>query len=233
MEDEDSTSPLYIGCCAYFEAVAGVSYCKGPTWSSGGYSVSGNKAESVHLAGKFIRYKRIQQLDQFWAKLKEDVDVKKTAPGWVSFFSSWPVCLVVGIMVCEDVELSPDGAQSRIHEGKAELPIGQIALTAGIPNGVGDLQGTLASNQQTVTIFKAKVGKSNIFAVELRKITTGLFKQTLLRLMGDGPMVDGIRLASDEFDDEEDIDKPVAAEDLILDEFGPEDYEDMVEQGIL
>lgn len=196
----------------------------------GGYSVSGNKEDSVHLAGKFIRYKRIQQLDQFWAKLKEDPDVKETAPVWISFFNTWPVCLVVGIMICEDVELFMDGAQSRIHEGNVELPIGQITLTAGVPNPVGDLvdpQVKLASTKQTATIFKARMGKSSIFAVELRKITTEVFRQKVLQLKSDGPEVDATRLAGDE-SDEEDLDKPIVAEDLIIDDLGPEDYEDMV-----
>jgi hypothetical protein len=199
--------------------------------SIGGYSVSGNKEDSVHLAGKFIRYKRIQQLDQFWAKLKEDADVKKTAPGWISFFNTWPVCLVVGIMICEDVELSMDGAQSRTHEGNVELPIGQITLAAGVPNPVSNLvdpQVKLASTKQTAAIFKAKMGKSSIFAVELRKVTTGMFRQKELQLKSDGPEVDSTRLAGDESDDEEDLSKPVVTEDLILDELGPEDYEDMV-----
>ncbi|CAI6089272.1 unnamed protein product [Clonostachys chloroleuca] len=199
--------------------------------SIGGYSITGNTEESVHLAGKYIRYKRIQQLDQFWAKLKEDADVKQTVPGWISFFNTWPVCLVVGIMVCEDVELSMDGARSRTLEGKIELPIGQITLAAGVPNPVADLSDPhvkLTSTNQTATIFKAKMGKSSIFAVELRKISTELFRRKLLQLRSDGPGVDGIRLAGDESDDEEDLEKPVAAEDLILDELSPEDYEDMV-----
>lgn len=199
--------------------------------SIAGYKVSGNTEESVRLAGKFIRYKRIRQLDQFWAKLKEDADVKESAPKWISFFNTWPVCLVVGIMICEDIELSMDGAQSRAHEGHVELPIGQITLAAGVPNLVGDLVGPqvkLASTKQTASIFKAKISNSNIFAVELRKVTTEVFKRNLLWLKSDGPEVDATRLASDEWEDEEDLGQPVDADDLILDEFGPEDYEDMV-----
>ena len=199
--------------------------------SIGGFSVSGNRDESVHLAGKFIRYKRIQQLDRFWARLREDKDVKTTAPGWISFFNTWPVCLVVGIMVCEDVELSMDGAQSRTREGNVELPIGQVTLAAGVPNPASNMvdpKVKLASSKQTATIFRAKMGKSSIFAVELRKVTTELFSRKLLRLKSDGPDVDDTRLAGNEWDDEEYQDQPVAAEDMILNEFSPDEYEDMV-----
>ncbi|KAH6869557.1 hypothetical protein B0T10DRAFT_371138, partial [Thelonectria olida] len=199
--------------------------------SIGGFSVSGNREESMYLAGKFIRYKRIRQLDRFWAKLLEDEDVKATAPRWISLFNTWPVCLVVGIMVCEDVELSMEGAQSRKLEGNVELPIGQITLAAGAPNPVGDKvdpQVKLASAKQTATIFRANMGKSSIFAVELRKVTTDLIRWKLLQLKNEGPGVDNTRLASDESDDEHYQDQPVAGENMILDEFSPDEYEDMV-----
>jgi len=200
--------------------------------SISGYSFSGNKEDSIHLAGKFIRYKRIQQLDQFWAKLKEDPDVKKTTPGWVKFFNDWPTCLVAGIMICEDVELEWEGTQSRKQEGEAEIPIGQITLAAGVPNPVGDQLDPrlkLASTKKTANIFKSKMGTSKIFAVELNKITTPLFRKKELELKNEGVNVDSTRLAGNgEEDKEEDLNEPVDASNLILDEFAPEDYFDTV-----
>ncbi|CAN9384246.1 unnamed protein product [Alternaria alternata] len=50
---------------------------------------------------KHIQYKWIQQFDQFWARLREDPDVKR-----------------IGIMICEDVGISMDAA--KIRERKAQ-----------------------------------------------------------------------------------------------------------------
>jgi len=197
--------------------------------SIAGISFRGNTEDSVQLAGKRITYKRLQQHDQFWTKLRADPDVRATVPGWISRFSTWPVCLVVGIMICEDVELSFEGERSIKREGKTELPISKITLTASTPNPAGDTgdpQVSFMANRQTITVFKAKVEERRIFALELRKITTKGWVNKELTLRNEGPEVDETRLAAGE-SDEEDDDRLENIEDLVLAEFSNEEYEDM------
>lgn len=192
----------------------------------GGFSIKGSKQESVRLAGKLIRYKRIRQLDQYWERLLENQEVKSIVPGWISLFNAWPVCLVAGIMVCEDVELSVDGAHSRQVEGHVQLPLGQITLGPQAGGNTMNPQATLAAGMQTASIFKAKMGKSNIFAVELRKVTTDMFRRKQLRLKRTGPDIDEHRLAGDDSDGDFE-EGPAPGEKLILDNLTAEELEDM------
>ena len=200
--------------------------------SVAGVSFKGSTENGVQLTGKFIRYKRLQQHDQFWPKLKADPDVRATVPRWVSRYRA-PVCLVVGIMICEDVELSFEGKQSLEREGKVELPISKITLAAGAPNPVGDAvdpQVSVGASRQTVTIFKGKVGESRIFALELKKVTTEGWIQKDLRLRSEGPQIDPTRIAAGRSDDEddEDDDEQSKIEELVLGGLSAEEYEDMV-----
>ncbi|KAJ8117107.1 hypothetical protein OPT61_g1614 [Boeremia exigua] len=198
--------------------------------SIGNFHVSGNKEDSVHLAGKFVRYKRIQQLDQFWAKLKEDASVKTTVPKWVKRHGAWPVCLVVGIMICEDVEYCIDAKQSSERQAQGEVPIGQIVLasTGVSPGQAVDPKLAVGSSKHTATAFKAKVGESSIFAVELRRITTSWLSASL-NLKEDGPKVDGTRLAGTGSDEEEVKDRSIVVNDLILEDLDAETIRDMIE----
>ncbi|CAI7601664.1 unnamed protein product [Penicillium glandicola] len=190
--------------------------------SVAGFSVSGNQEDSIHLAGKFIRFKRIQQLDRYWDKLKVNPEVETTVPTWVSRY--------YGIMICEDVDISTEGQATRTLEGNVQFPLGQVTLPAGVPDLIGDQldpQIQTSSTATTATIFRAKSGTSSIFAVELKRITTPRFSSRL-RLERDGPDIDDTRLAGDEPDDEEDLEEAVLANDMILENPFPEDYDDMV-----
>jgi hypothetical protein len=196
-----------------------------------GLSFRGNKEASVHLAGKLIRYKRIQQHDQFFKELRMDPAVRSTVPGWLSNKRAMcPPCLVVGIMICEDVELSFEAEQSRESEGHVEVPVGAIMLASGVTNPLGDNanpQAHASTNKQSVTIFKGSTCKSNIFALELKKITTQSFLSKQLRLTEEGPTVDPTRLAgAHEGRAKADY---VSAEELVVDEFTTKEYEDMAD----
>jgi hypothetical protein len=198
-----------------------------------GFSFKGNTENAVHLQGKLIRYKRLQQHDQFWAKLKKDKTVKETVPGWIKFYNTWPVCLVVGIMTCEDVEINFEGKKEIHYDGHAELPIGQITMAAGVPNPLGDTgnpQAKLDAGRKVATIFKGKSGKNQIFALELRKITTEMFSRKELVLKDSGPDVDASRLAGDDDSDdgeEIDVERPVGIDELLIKDFSPEEYDEM------
>ena len=149
---------------------------------------------------------------------------------WTSCFRA-PVCLVMGIMICEDVELSFEGKASIKREGRIEIPVGEITLAAGALNTVSnasDPQGSFASNRQTVTIFKGQTGKSRIFALELRKISMKGWIWKDLDLQNEGPAVDATRLAANgESGDEEDADERPNIEDLVLTRLGQEEYKEI------
>ena len=203
----------------------------GSLTSIGQFSVSGSREASVHLDGKHIRYKRIQQLDQFWAKLREDPEVKKSMVDWISMWNTWPVCLVVGIMICEDVEISMDAAKTRERIAKGEIPVNEILLPSGGINPLGKdanpkLEAT--SSQHTATLFKANMGESSIFAVELKIVTTGRLHRKLLRLKDTGPNVGDNRLAGMESDEDSDEEVPVD-EDFILADLDADTVKDMAQ----
>lgn len=192
--------------------------------SIAGVSFKGNTGASVHLRGKFIRCKRLQQHDQFWTRLKTDPTFQAIVPGWTaqSKYAVWPACLVVGIMICEDVELSFETNKSKEREAHGEVPLETISLAVGVPNP----QAKLASNMQTATIFKAQTGQSKIFALELKVVGTKGWRAKELVLKGDVQGVDPTRQAGR--DGEED-DGPTVAHDVVLREFDDEDYQDMEE----
>ncbi|KAF7532021.1 hypothetical protein G7054_g8322 [Neopestalotiopsis clavispora] len=195
-----------------------------------GFNMASKKEDREKLAGKFIRFKRIEQLDDFWGTLKSNEAVSKKALNWVAKPGPYPPCLVVGIMVCEDVDLYREGLRSREIGGKIELPIGQIALGAGAPIALGEEanpKASLSSSKQNATVFSAKFGEKKIFALELRTITTHLFKRRQLQLKNHGPEFDPARLAGDGGPDV-DINKPAIAEDLILDYFDDNDIKDLI-----
>ncbi|CAI6331914.1 unnamed protein product [Periconia digitata] len=197
--------------------------------SVAGISFKGNTESSLQLSGKLIRYKRLQQHDQFWSKLKLDPDVKAVVPQWTSRFRA-PVCLVVGIMMCEDVELSFTETQSREREANGQMPIGRIALAASVPSAVsntGDLMAGFASNRQVATMFEGKINESRIFALELKKVTTEGWIRKDLRLRTQGPDVDPTRVAAGYSDEEEEDDDQLGIESYVIGKLSAEEYSEL------
>lgn len=197
-----------------------------------GYNLNASADDIVKLKGKIVRYKKLIQHDQFWTKLKEDKDVKSTVPGWISVLNTWPVCLVVGIMICDEVDFSFETKQTLKREGNIEVPVGAITLAAGVPNPLGDTgnpQVKVSTHKTETTTFKAKSGQSQIFALELKKITTKHLKWKELVLKGTGPKVDDGRLLGADDDDEEDDEDSVTVGDLLCEELSPEELAEMAE----
>ena len=203
-----------------------------------GFEWRGSKEESIHLTGKLLRYKRLQQHPQFWAQLKTDAAVVDAVPGWISLLNTWPPCLVVGIMTAEDVELDFTAASERRRQGLLEAPLATIALAAaGVPAGllggdlagVGNAQTAVGSGRKVATVFRASAARSNIIALELRIVTTALFRRRELALKEEGPKVHPGRLAGgDEGSESGDAgEEIVEVEDLVLESFTEEEYEEM------
>lgn len=196
--------------------------------SLGGFNFKGEISNAILLKGKFIRFKRLQQVDDFWKLLKQDEKVKAKVPGWISIFNNWPPCLVVGIMICEDVELSYSGESSRTIDGNVEVPVGAITLAAGVPNplgNAGDPELSMGGTHKQANLFKAKMGESKIFAIEVQTITTPILKLKQLKLLNVGPKFDDVRRAGPDSEDDEDDEEEPVVEDLILDRLTPRELE--------
>ncbi|KAI0197475.1 hypothetical protein F4808DRAFT_295282 [Astrocystis sublimbata] len=200
-----------------------------------GFNWRGSKKDSVRLTGKLLRYKRLQQHSQFWSQLKTDQAVIDAVPSWISLFNTWPPCLVVGIMTAEDVELEFVNASEHQRQGELEAPVAGLALAAaGVPSGlladsgVGDPHIGVGSGKKVATVSKSSATRNNIVVLELRIITTELFRRRELALKEEGPNVEPGRLADgDEAFESGDEDAIVGMENLILEEFTEEEYAEM------
>lgn len=191
------------------------------------FNWKGSTSDSVHLTGKLLNYKRLQQHSAFWEKIKKDQNVANTVPGWISIFNSWQPCLVVGIMIAEDVELDFSGSKGRERDGNLQVPITTIATAAaGAPVPVGNVQVQAGTAQNVAGVFRAKSEKREIFALELRVVTSRWFKKEL-SLGAAGPRADAGRLAGEVEESAAAELKGVHIDDLTLDNFTEEDYQDM------
>lgn len=170
----------------------------------------------------------MQNIPKFWVKKLLDEAITGEVPPWISLLSKSRPCLVVGVMIAEDVdELSYSHGTSREMGGHLKAPLATAALgTTGVPSqsGAGDMQVSAESNEESTTAFKARSERSNICALELRAITTSLFKRKQLQLAADGPTFLG-RMA----DDEDSEDEEAGDEDLILDDLTESEWRGLVQ----
>jgi hypothetical protein len=97
-------------------------------------------------------------------------------------------------MMIEDVELDFTDAFERQHYGELQAPLTAVALAAAgvspsLPGdlGVGNQQGAVGSGRKITTVSNASAAQRNIFALELRIVTTTLFRRWELALKEDGP----------------------------------------------
>lgn len=189
--------------------------------SLAGFNLNADLEDKMHLEGKFIRFKRLLQHDQFFEERKTDPAVRKTVLRWIKWPYLNPVWLVVGIMTCEDVTINFENRCELQVDGHVEVPIGEITV-AGMPlaNG-GNPKVGIEAHKRTATVFKAKCGRNQIFALELRKVTTSKFKSKILKMGDSGPVVKDGRLAANDSDDSDSeagwyLEKPVTVDELIL-----------------
>lgn len=192
--------------------------------SIAGFEFCGSKKDAIHLNGQVIRWKRLQQHELFWPKLATDPRVQEHVPGWISLINIWPPSLVVGIMVCEDVSVGVEAEHTRKTKVNLSVPVSTIAAgAAGAPGldqifAVDDaVNPKLEVSDETTTLqtLSGSTRKSQIFALELRKVTTEWLSKTLK--MGKSLTPKG-RLLTDQIPDG----KPtleVTPADLIIEEF--------------
>ncbi|KAJ0385714.1 hypothetical protein COL922a_005781 [Colletotrichum nupharicola] len=154
----------------------------------GDAEVKGMAEDMMHLTGKTIHVKRLTQIDQFRADLRLDKTVASTVPRWFSGrHRPFPVCMVVGIMICEDAEHKVASTSESDVRIAVEVPVGTTAAVAGgmAPVVAGMIQVdpkiTVEKGRKASSNFQATFRKRNIFAVELRRVTTKLFHQNELK----------------------------------------------------
>jgi hypothetical protein len=195
------------------------------------FEFRGQVSESVKLAGKTITFKKLQQRGEFWKKIKADKVVSQKLPAWIHDSKGWPPCLVMGIMIAEDVELDFAGAADRSKDGNVELPIGKIAtaaMGAPMPMNLGNMSADAGTSHGSSKEFKAKAPKRSIFALELQ--TVSLAKSSRfwsskrgLSLQDDGPEFEEGRLMGENEDDSDADDLP-SVDDLELVGFSDVEY---------
>jgi hypothetical protein len=187
--------------------------------SLAGVKFVGSVDAAFDLSGKVISFKRIKQHEKFWAKIKEDPSFQETVPSWIK---SWgpPVCLVMGIFICEDVEVSFDAKTTQSRAANGEIPLGIVAAAAGVPQMILNNANPSVAVSQTSSIgtcFRASNAGANIFALELKIITSKLFNKKALILTDHKPKLDDNR----QLGDEEEVD----LDDMILQDIDSSEYE--------
>lgn len=189
--------------------------------SLAGIKLKGDKDDQIKLDGKLLRMKRLQRQSDFWDALKTDDVVQKRLPRWITLRTlRYPVCLVVGIMTCEDVDVEYKGGQSRETELHGKIPLAQAVAPA--VAGVGDagsLQVAGKLRDEVKTTFSGRSASRKIFALELKVVTTPFLqrkKVDLYELKKTGPRAPGGRLLGEQTKGEGT--KPAGIDDLVLEE---------------
>ncbi|KAI8183028.1 hypothetical protein K4K54_002123 [Colletotrichum sp. SAR 10_86] len=214
----------------------------------GKFKVKGTAQDMTQIRGKAVHVKRLTQIDQFWADLLTDKTVRSTVPGWLSsWFHPYPVCWIVGIMICEDAEYEVNPETSKEAGVTVRLPV-ETAITAatGLPAGVSGLADptvTSETTDKTTTHFQATYRNGHIFAIQVLQVTTGWFHRHELRLVHNGcgagmnaidfEMNVGGRLwdvqpRSKMDEGGKDRNGPVSAEDLMFVELNPTQLDHLV-----
>ncbi|XP_044724630.1 uncharacterized protein HRG_02526 [Hirsutella rhossiliensis] len=170
------------------------------------FSFFGRTSDEVHLKGKRIRWKRLQRLDRFWEALSRDAAVRARVPRWIKFGTTWSVCLVVGIMICEDVDVSVENNRARGTKGNAGTP-----------------RITIGEEGKASLIFSGKSEGSKIFALELKRVTTRWLSFQTLKLKSAGPRPKGRLLSKAEYQAPEEGQESVHIEDMMLEKISGEE----------
>ena len=181
-----------------------------------------SSGQNIDLSGKKILIRRMRRHDEYWRKMTaEDRDFQAYVPSWLRKRHLMKrrniVCLVVGVLMCQDVLVSASEDQSRELIAGGEVPLGTIvedtaaAHGAFMPTGgAGDVSTGASSTLVKHVYFQARGERSRIFALELKAVSPKL------ELAGDMPKLERRLGAGDE-------------EKLVLDEITAADWDDIVD----
>ena len=156
-----------------------------------GINLVGTLDEHFDLDGKKIEYRLLKQQDLVFERLKANAEVQKRVPKWIKFRGP-PVCLVTGILMYEDAMI--DSSQNKGSEisGEVTVPLGQAAstsqgLVAPLAGTSGDLELKAGQQRSTTDKFLGHGDGRKIFALEVKRVTTGVFHREELRFSNKHP----------------------------------------------
>lgn len=187
-----------------------------------GAKVVNTSSTKVDLSAKTVRLRRLDQDEDYWEKIKGDLSLKRVLPTWIKKAGKggFPdVCLVVGIAICEDVEIEWEKERIATRKAGGQFPLDAVITVAAgsplpLPAGA-HIEATVAKEKTQVYVFKAKQAKKSIFALELKVIEREGWTGTRT-ILGRGPAVEqGHELGDSDDDDDDD---EVEVEGLVLHE---------------
>ena len=145
----------------------------------------------VDLSGKRIYIKRLRRHSEIWKELTtKSEDFQEMVSEWVNDKrwgrTKYQVCLVVGLLICQDVIVASSDEEIKDREAKGGVPLGTIAecvsASQGAPistGGVGDISAKVSESVVNRTYFEAKGHGKRIFALELKIISSNKGKPAL------------------------------------------------------
>lgn len=83
----------------------------------------GDPEHTHRLKGRYVRFTRLTQHDSFFDSVKKDPNATSWVPTWVKFDLKNPVCMVIGVMICEDVEVVWEEEAPKEVEAIGNIPI--------------------------------------------------------------------------------------------------------------
>lgn len=174
----------------------------------------GKKADSkLDLKGKVIYTKRLKRIGEFWKEILKDEEFQETVAEWVGEKkrfgrAKYQVCLVVGLLMCQDIVVATSAEDARDRQARNEVPLGTIAevfaASQGVPVSTGGMGNIAVDNSRSNvnrTYFEAAGKGKKVFALELRiismkegklKMTDKTPKAPADRQLGEGDQGDGV-----------------------------------------
>jgi hypothetical protein len=143
----------------------------------------------------------------------------------------------VGVMICEDVDLTVKEERESKLEAHLAVPALEIASAAagnpavaigaalGGEPGAGDPEIKAHVGAEETRLFKGKMEGSKIFALELKEITTPFLRRTKLKITGRAPKLPGGKFLGQDDNKEEAV--PVTLGDMIVEDLLPVDLADL------
>jgi len=186
-----------------------------------GAKVANASLTKVDLSAKTVTLRRLDQDEDYWETVRDDLSLKKVLPTWIKKAGKrgFPnVCLVVGIAICETVEIEWDKTQIAKRKANGQFPLGAVVTIAAgsplpLPAGTS-IKAAVAKEKTEAYVFKSKQARRSVFALELKVVERVGWTGTRT-ILGHGPAVEqGHELG----DSDEDDDDEIEVEDLILHE---------------
>ena len=194
------------------------------------------KADSkLDLKGKVIYIKRLKRIGEFWKDILKDEEFQETVVEWVGEKkrfgrAKYQVCLVVGLLMCQDIDVATSAEDARDRQARNEVPLGtiaeRVAASHGVPLSTGGIGNAAIDNSKSIVnrmYFEAAGKGKKVFALELRIIS---MKEGRLKMTDKTPKAPANRQLGDgDGDGGEEVDP----DDLIVKDLDEQDWNELLE----